>query len=186
MTDLILGSSSPRRQAILQQVKQPFTIRKPDVDESVITTPNPVEKVEQLATIKGRHIPIKNNQEIILSADTVVGFDNQIFEKPRTQEDAYQMMKQLSGQSHAVFTGVILRSNGHEDLFVERTDVEFWPLTEQEIYWYIQTDEPYDKAGAYGIQSIGARFVKQIHGDYYNVMGLPISQVIRRLQAFNT
>ncbi|NIK13113.1 Maf family protein [Alkalibacillus almallahensis] len=185
MGDLILGSSSPRRQAILQQVEQPFTIRKPDIDESVITTPNPVEKVEQLATIKGRHIPIENEQEIILSADTVVGFDHQIFEKPNTRDDAYQMMKQLSGQSHAVFTGGMLRSANQEDLFVERTEVEFWPLSEEEILWYIDTDEPYDKAGAYGIQSIGARFVKQIHGDYYNVMGLPISQVIRRLQAFN-
>ncbi|MET3683581.1 septum formation protein [Alkalibacillus flavidus] len=183
---LVLGSSSPRRQAILQQVKQPFTIRKPDVDESIITTPNPTEKVTQLATLKGHHIPIHYDHEVILSADTVVAFGDHIFEKPKTKADAYHMMTQLSGETHSVYTGVMLRTASQEDVLVERTDVTFWPLNDDEIEWYIETDDPYDKAGAYGIQSIGARFVKEIHGDYYNVMGLPISRVIRQIQTLTS
>ncbi len=95
------------------------------------------------------------------------------------------MISRLSGSIHEVFTGVMIRSTEESKIFVERTMVEFWPLKEDEIDWYLSTDEPYDKAGAYGIQSIGAMFVKQIIGDYYNVVGLPISRVVRELREFD-
>ena len=95
------------------------------------------------------------------------------------------MISALSGNEHEVFTGVLIRSFDDEVAFVERTVVEFWPLSDQEIEGYVSTDEPYDKAGAYGIQSIGAMFVKKINGDYYNVVGLPISQVVRKLRNFS-
>ncbi|RKQ33988.1 Maf family protein [Oceanobacillus halophilus] len=181
---LILASSSPRRQELLQQVKIPFTIRKPGTDESQIVTSNPLEKVKQLAILKGRNIPIQNETEVVLSADTVVSYQKNIFEKPQNKEEAFQMMSALSGHVHEVLTGVMIRSLDDEVVFVERTQVEFWPLSEDEINWYISTKEPYDKAGAYGIQSLGAMFVKQVIGDYYTVVGLPISRVVRVLREF--
>lgn len=184
-TKLILASSSPRRQEILNQVQIPFTIRKPNLDESQIDTIEPNEKVKQLAILKGNSVPIYNKDEVILAADTIVSYKQNIFEKPKDKEDAYQMISKLSGHVHEVFTGVMLRSLGSEKVFVERTKVEFWPLPEEEIDWYVSTNDPYDKAGAYGIQSLGAMFVKQIIGDYYNVMGLPISRLVRELQKFS-
>ncbi|WP_163536151.1 Maf family protein [Gracilibacillus sp. YIM 98692] len=181
---LILASSSPRRQELLKQVRISYTLRKQDFDESQISTANPEDKVRQLAIHKGLGVPIHDN-EIILSADTVVSYNQQIFEKPQNKEEAYQMISALSGGIHEVFTGVMLRSEKQEKVFVERTKVEFWTLSDEEIQWYLLTDEPYDKAGAYGIQNTGAMFVKQIIGDYYNVVGLPISRVIRELKHFS-
>ncbi|MFC2947963.1 Maf family protein [Virgibacillus sediminis] len=182
---LILASSSPRRKELLSQVNIPFTLRKQDIDESQVTSQDPVEKVKQLAILKGRNIPIHQPDEVILSADTVVSYQNNIFEKPADQEEAKKMISTLSGDVHEVYTGVLLRTEEEEAVIVERTEVEFWPLTEEEINWYIATEEPYDKAGAYGIQHLGAMFVKQVKGDYYNVVGLPISRVVRELRRFS-
>ncbi|MBT2214635.1 septum formation inhibitor Maf [Virgibacillus dakarensis] len=181
---LILASSSPRRQELLNQVKLPFIIRKPKVDESQIKSKDPAEKVKQLALLKGQNVPLYHENEVILSADTVVSFNQTIFGKPKDRQDAAQMIASFSGNVHEVFTGVMIRSHDDEIVFVERTKVEFWPLSKEEIDWYVSTDEPYDKAGAYGIQSLGAMFVKQIIGDYYTVMGLPISRVVRELRRF--
>lgn len=182
---LILASSSPRRQELLKQVKIPFEIRTANIDETQITTTDPVEKVVELAKLKGLAIPINLNSEVILSADTVVAFNNEIFEKPKNKQEAYEMISNFSGQTHDVYTGVMIRSNEKETVFVEQTKVEFWPLSDEEIESYISTKDPYDKAGGYGIQSIGSIFVKQIEGDYFNVMGLPISKVVRELKKFN-
>jgi len=180
---LILASGSPRRQELLNQVGIPFSIRKKKIDESKITIHDPIEKVKQLAILKGKSVPLQHT-EVILSADTVVAYNQIIFEKPKNKEEAYEMISRLSGDVHEVFTGILIRSATDENVFVERTRVEFWPLTEKEIERYVTTDEPYDKAGAYGIQSLGAMFVKQIIGDYYNVVGLPISRVVRELLKF--
>ncbi|MDX8044422.1 Maf family protein [Gracilibacillus sp. S3-1-1] len=182
--NLILASSSPRRQELLKQVHIPFTIRKPDVDESQITITDPAEKVKQLALRKGRQVPIQNNNEVILAADTIVAFENNIFEKPKSKLDAYQMLQKLSGNTHEVYTGVMLRSTNKELLFTECTTVHFWTLTDEEIDAYLATNDAYDKAGGYGIQSVGAMFVKGINGDYYNVVGLPLSTVVRQLRDF--
>lgn len=95
------------------------------------------------------------------------------------------MIYSLSGQIHDVYTGVMIRTASHEKIFVEQTQVEFWPLTKEKIKTYVATDDPYDKAGAYGIQSLGAKFVKQIAGDYYNVVGLPISRVLQEIEKLN-
>lgn len=181
---LILASSSPRRQELLQQVGIPYSVRTETINESSIIITNPIEKVEQLAILKGKSIPFHSSNEVILSADTVVSFNENIFEKPKNKEEAYEMITSLSGTTHEVLTGVMIRSTDHEEIFVAETKVEFWPLTEQEINWYINTNDPYDKAGGYGIQSLGSIFVKQIIGDYYNVVGLPLSRVVRELRAF--
>lgn len=169
---------------MLTQAGIDYTIRVTDIDETIVTTNNPIEKVQQLAMIKGESIPIAHD-EVVLAADTVVAFNDQIFDKPKTEEEAYAMISRLSGESHEVYTGVFMRSHQQVIPFVEKTVVEFWPLEEAEIRQYVQTKEPYDKAGGYGIQSVGALFVKQIIGDYYNVVGLPLSRVVRELRQFN-
>lgn len=185
MSKLILASSSPRRQELLQQVNIPFQIRKPDVDESAIATKDPEERVKQLAQTKGRAVPILEENEVIIAADTVVSLEGYIFEKPKNRENAREMITALSGMNHDVFSGVMIRSEEKEIVFAERTEVAFWPLTEELIDWYISTKEPYDKAGAYGIQSLGAILVKGIIGDYYNVVGLPLARVVQELQQFS-
>src|SRR5699024_6016246 len=173
MKELILASSSPRRRELLNQVGFNFSIRHSSADESRITTKDPKEKVKQLATLKGKHVPI-NRHEVIIAADTVVSYQQEIFDKPKTKEEARKMITSLSGETHDVFTGVMIRSTHHEKVFVERTEVE----------WYVNTHEPYDKAGGYGIQNLGAVFVKRMNGDYFNVVGLPISLVVRELKTF--
>src|SRR5690625_231101 len=181
---LVLASSSPRRQELFKQVKIPFTIRVAEIDESKITTTNPENKVTKLATLKGRAVPIHDEREVILAADTIVAYKGKILGKPKTKTEAKNMISSLSGEIHDVFTGVMIRSKKMEKTFVSRTKVEFWALKSEEIAAYIETDEPYDKAGGYGIQSLGSVFVKQIIGDYYNVMGLPLSKVFRELKTF--
>ncbi|RPF50095.1 Maf family protein [Aquisalibacillus elongatus] len=183
-SQLILASSSPRRQELLKQARISFHIRKPNVDETQIKTKDPYEKVKQLAQLKGQHVNFQSPKEVILSADTVVSFQNQIFEKPKNRDKAYQMISDLSHNVHEVYTGVMIQSPEKESTFVVKTEVEFWKLDQDEIHWYVSTDDPYDKAGAYGIQSLGSMFVKQIVGDYYNVVGLPLSRVIRELKSF--
>ncbi|GAB3807051.1 Maf family protein [Virgibacillus kimchii] len=181
---LILASGSPRRQELLKQIHIPFTIRKPNVDEEQIQTADPQEKVVQLAKLKNKHTPLEHTNEVILSADTVVSHQNRIFEKPKDQQDALEMISLLSGDVHDVYTGVVLRSHEKEISFVERTEVAFRKLSRNEIEWYVSKKEPYDKAGAYGIQGMGAIFVKGITGDYFNVVGLPVSRVAEKLRSF--
>ena len=183
MKKLILASMSPRRQALLQQLHISFTVNTGFVDESIIKVKDPIEKVKQLAFIKGRTIDIQAD-EIVLAADTVVSHNHIIFEKPKDKQEARDMITSLSDTTHEVYTGVSIRSAKEEFVFVEKTAVTFWKLTSEEIEQYIDTEDPYDKAGAYGIQSFGAAFVKGIHGDYYNVVGLPLSRTVRALQKF--
>src|SRR5699024_11050254 len=170
---------------LLQQVNIPFSIRKPPIDETILsTTDDPQEQVKQLAILKGEHTPMTQDNEVILSADTIVSYRGSIFGKPQRRMDALEMLNTLSGKRHDVYTGVSIRTNKQQLSFVEQTEVEFYPLTDEEITWYVATTDPYDKAGAYGIQSLGAIFVKQIIGDYYNVVGLPISRVAQELKQF--
>ncbi|HLR43482.1 MAG TPA: Maf family protein [Pseudogracilibacillus sp.] len=183
MKKLILASKSPRRQALLEQLHIPFTVKTGFVDESIIKEQDPIEKVKQLAFIKGRAIDIQPD-EIVLAADTVVSLNNIIFEKPKDKQAAREMIRSLSDTTHHVYTGVSIRSAEDEYVFVEKTAVSFWKLSDEEIEQYIETKDPYDKAGAYGIQSLGAAFVKEIQGDYYNVVGLPLSRTVRALKKF--
>ena len=185
MKKLILGSSSPRRQQLLQVLGIPFTIRTPNIDESAITLTDPVEKVEKLAEIKAQNIPLQSEHDIVLTADTIVAYDGAIFEKPKGREEAFDMIQALSGKKHDVITAVALRSLKTEIVFSVNTEVYFWELSTAEINAYVATSEPYDKAGGYGIQGKAGMFVKEIRGDYYNVVGLPISYVIRELRRFN-
>ncbi|WP_010093846.1 Maf family protein [Ornithinibacillus scapharcae] len=185
MNKLVLASTSPRRRELLEQIHIPFTIRKQTFDESVVQTQDPSKKAEQLALLKAKHTELLEPDEIILTADTIVAYNSKIFEKPRDEQEAFMMLSNLSGNTHDVYTGVSIRSDTNQVSFVEKTSVEFWTLTAEEIYDYIKTKDPFDKAGAYGIQGHGAVLVKRIIGDYFNVVGLPISRVMRELKQFH-
>lgn len=179
---IVLASKSPRRQDILRQVHISFTVRVADLDESIIKERSPVKKVERLAQLKAANVAMKHD-EVLIAADTVVSFNGQILEKPKDKDDAKRMLQMLSNKEHSVFTGVSLRSMQEQKTFVVETRVTFYPLSDDEIDDYIASGEPFDKAGAYGIQGLGATLVKEIHGDYFNVVGLPIGRVIRELHS---
>lgn len=182
---LILASSSPRRQELLRQVHIPYKIRTTEVDELSLNENNPQKIVQQLALIKAESAMRQNLKEVILAADTIICYQDRILGKPNNKEEAMDMLSMLSGNEHEVYTGVAIQSTADLYVFFEKTKVTFWPLSPEEIEWYIETKEPFDKAGAYGIQGSGAIFVKKIVGDYYNVVGLPISRVVRELRRFS-
>lgn len=183
---MILASRSPRRQELLRVISEDFRI-VPAVGEEVIPDgASPMDAVLMLSRQKAEEIYSQYREELIISADTVVAIDNMILGKPRDEEQAFEMLKTLSGRLHTVFTGVcVIFPDGYSENFAERTDVEFYPLSDKEIEDYIATGEPMDKAGAYGIQEKGALLVKRISGDFYNVMGLPISRLARVLREHN-
>ncbi len=180
---LILASGSPRRKEILTQVGLEFTVIKSDVEE-VITKTDPAEIVMELSAQKAQDVYSKleaPEEYLVLGSDTVVAFDKKVLGKPEDEEGAYAMLSMLSGRKHSVFTGVTLVSDEGVDTFYEETQVEFYEMTEEEIWAYIRTGEPMDKAGAYGIQGKAAAFIRGIHGDYYNVVGLPVAAVMHRM-----
>jgi len=180
---LILASASPRRAEILRNAGIQFEIRKTDVDESRIVGELPGDYVRRLALAKALSAATEYrdplDETLILGADTVVVVDADILGKPASQDDARSMLRRLSGRIHEVHTGLaLLRKPGAEQRVVEEiTRVHFASLTEREIEDYIATGEPFDKAGAYGIQGIGGRYVTRIEGCYFNVMGLPLARL---------
>jgi len=180
---LILASSSPRRKELLEELQIPIVISSSNVDESFDPTLAPEEIVMYLARKKVEAVYSNDKESFILGADTVVCLDGVILGKPRTREEASQMLSQLSGKTHFVYTGVAIMANGICSTFYEKTDVLFWELTDEEIHDYLNTGEPFDKAGAYGIQGVGRILVKEIKGDYFTVVGLPISRTVRELKA---
>lgn len=188
MKEIILASASPRRKEILEQVGiNPTIIVSNAVENTKANTP--AEYVEKLSFLKAENVAnqIKEKEEFVLiAADTVVVKDNKILEKPVDEEDAHRILSSLQGNVHKVFTGVtlIVNQNGKmlRDTFSVCTEVEMLPMTTKQIMSYIATKEPMDKAGAYGIQGKGGMYIRQIRGDYYNVVGLPISAVMMHLK----
>ena len=188
MDKYILASASPRRRELLEQIGLKFRIFVTDADESKIDKNLPVNLyVEELAMAKAAAAAkvLKNEKDaIIIAADTVVYFDNRIMGKPKDEKDAFDMLTCLSGNMHEVCTGVcVMRiSDGFSAAGCERTEVYFNELSPEKIQRYIDTGEPMDKAGAYGIQGVGALLVEKINGDYFNVVGLPLSKLSKILE----
>lgn len=180
---LILASQSPRRQELLRLIAPEFEIFAADVDEYIESGTSPDEAVMGLALKKARTVADLRPDDTVIGADTVVVLDRKILGKPRDNADAAGMLRMLASNTHTVYTGVCIIQNGIETAFFEATDVTFTDMTEKEIAAYVETGEPLDKAGAYGIQGAAAPFISGIRGDFYNVMGLPVSTLYRRLQA---
>lgn len=183
---LILASSSPRRRKILEMAGYQFSIISPKVNEQIPDHMQPGEAVEVLAKRKADEVfsMVHGEGKIILAADTVVALHGKIFGKPRSKEDAFHILSTLSDNTHCVYTGVcIISPTGKTEVFHEVSEVTFYPLSPDEIWDYIATGEPMDKAGAYGMQEgKGCTLVKRISGDYYNIVGLPIGRVVRILR----
>jgi tetrapyrrole methylase family protein/MazG family protein len=179
---LILASRSPRRQELMNEAGFTFEVI-PAVGDEIIPdnlADKPDEAAQFLAVQKGREVAENNPGTVIVAADTIVAIDSLMLGKPADAQEAFDMLKRLSGRTHAVYTGVAVTGGGVNTApFSERTDVTFHELTDDEIRDYIATGEPFDKAGAYGIQGRGMLLVKRIDGDFYNVMGLPIARVSR-------
>ena len=176
---VILASASPRRRELIRLLGIPVRSEAAGGSEQITTT-CPWEAVEQLSEQKAREIALANPGQTVIGADTVVACDGRIFGKPGNEQEAYQMLHTLQGKTHQVYTGVTIlsiSSDGREmrKTFHEETAVEVYPMSDEEIWNYIKTGEPMDKAGAYGIQGSFCLFVRSIRGDYLNVVGLPVA-----------
>lgn len=177
---IVLASKSPRRKEILESAGYEIEIRTQDADETLPNGILPCDAVKMLAEIKANAVE-RENDELVIGADTVVVLDNKILGKPKNEQDAFLMLKSLSGRIHEVYTGVCLVTNKNKITFSERSEVVFDELTDEQIYAYIKTGEPMDKAGSYGIQGLGSAFAKVFSGSYYNVMGLPIETLNKKI-----
>ena len=186
MAQLILASQSPRRRALLRQIGvDDFTVLATDSDESYDPRWSPEELVSRLSARKAAAAAAQAGPDaIVIAADTMVFLDHERLGKPADGDDAFRMLSDLSGREHTVRTGVTVRRGDLSRTEVEATAVRFRPLTAEEIRRYIATGEPMDKAGAYGIQGLGALLVEGIRGDYFNVMGLPVLRLARMLRGF--
>ena len=181
---IILASKSPRRRELLKYITDDFKIETCDADESLNDGISPYDAVLYLSRIKAQPIAKMHKNDIVIGADTVVAIDGKILGKPLDTTDAAHMLKLLSGKTHSVFTGVTIIQGEKADSFYCETKVKFFDLTDKEIEKYIKTGEPLDKAGAYGIQGFGSLLVEKIDGDYFNVVGLPVSLLNRHLSNF--
>jgi septum formation protein len=176
---IVLASGSPRRAEIMNSVGWEFVKTVPDVDESVIEGEAPEDYVQRLAGEKALAVAASHPGGIILAADTTVVLEGEIIGKPVDLDDARRMIERLSGNWHEVLTGVAVARNGDEKIGMQRTRVKFAEMTDEEIDFLVEKGEPLDKAGAYAVQAQAALFIEGIEGDYWNVVGLPISLVYR-------
>ncbi len=182
---IYLASSSPRRKDLLEQVHIPCTVVHSTYKEGPSEGEDPCSVVMKHALGKAQSVEgISSEEGLILGADTVVVLDEKIMGKPRDENEAKDMLRRLSGKVHKVITGVALCYKDWEDVFFVSTKVFFKTMTESDIDYYVKTGEPLDKAGAYGIQGIGALWVEKIEGSYSNVVGLPVEAVYERLHAW--
>ncbi len=179
---IVLASASPRRQELMRQAGFKFTVRSPHVDESFPADLPVLNVALFLAEKKAASFGPVVGDEIVIAADTTVVIGETVLNKPETADEARAMLRQLSGNTHMVVTGVCMVANSKKRSFAEATSVTFVELTDHEIEYYIKTHKPFDKAGAYGIQDwIGQIGISTISGSYYNVVGLPIHRVYREL-----
>ena len=179
---IILASASPRRKELLTRAEVKFDICLKSVDETVPEGMNLVEGAEHTAAVKAMAVSFINSDAIVIGADTVVVLGDEVLGKPKDKEDAFNMLKKLSGREHEVITGVCLAYDGKYETFHCVSKVRFYPLTDEEIRHYVASGEPLDKAGAYGIQGRGMMLVESIEGDFYNIVGLPVALVVRKIK----
>ena len=188
MTEFVLASASPRRKELLEKMGLQFSIVVSEADESTVSRDIPVNLyVQELALLKASataQMLLRNKKALLIAADTIVTLDGEILGKPDGEDDAKKMLSSLSGRTHEVYTGYcIMRiSDGKTVCNSVKTEVKFKTLTEQKIRSYIESGEPMDKAGAYGIQGLGSMLIEKINGDYFNVVGLPVSALADTLE----
>ena len=182
MSRFILASQSPRRQELIRYILSDVTVIVSDAEEALPDGIAAGDVPSYLAEIKARAVASRCPDDVVIGADTVVILDGKVLGKPRDKDDAAGMLRALSGKVHTVITGCAIIQNGETLTFSDVTRVEFYPLSDREILDYIATGEPFDKAGAYGIQGRGSVLVKRIEGDFFNVMGLPVARLKREME----
>lgn len=182
---VILASNSPRRKELLKFIFSDFTVCPANVDETIPLEVSANDSAEYVAKKKTLAIAEKFPEDLVIGCDTIVLHDGKVLGKPSSEDDSFNTLKVLSGSTHKVITGVCIANKGNVVSFSEVTEVTFHELTDKEILDYIATGEPADKAGSYGIQGYGSLLVKCIHGDYFNVVGLPISRLNRVLKTMD-
>lgn len=177
--NIILASASPRRKEILENANVKFKIMSSDIEELTLDGESPCQMVMRLAFEKGIDIANKQKSDLVISADTIVVLDNKVLGKPKDEKEARYMIESLSGKTHQVITGISLINLENNKKIIDYviSNVKFKNLSEEDINDYISTNESLDKAGAYGIQGYGALLVDEIQGDYFNIVGLPISRL---------
>ncbi|MGK0552089.1 Maf family protein [Enterococcus faecalis] len=178
---VILASQSPRRQELLQRIFPTFTTLAANIDETVPVGITPKEYVAKMAQQKAQTIAVKHPEALVIGCDTIVALGQEILGKPANAKDGYDMLRKLSGKTHDVHTAVTLIQGERQLSEVVSSKVTFYDLSDAEIKTYLATNEYADKAGAYGIQGQGALLIKEIAGDYYAIMGLPIARLRRML-----
>ena len=179
----ILASQSPRRKELMGLFHKPFIIRVADVDETMDAQKPPYDEVARVSCEKAQAVQ-RDPEDVVIAADTIVVCCGQVLGKPKDEADAFRMLRLLSGRDHQVMTGLTVLRGDRCIRCTEVTDIHFRVLTDQEIWDYIGTKEPMDKAGSYGIQGGAALFVEKMNGDYYNVVGLPVcrlSQILKEI-----
>lgn len=181
---LILASGSPRRRELLSLYTTDFTVCVSDFDETGLQADTPAQLAEKLARSKCLAVAAQHPGCVVLGCDTVVDVGGEVFGKPRDAADAVRMLRALSGATHQVHTGVCVSDGVHTRSFADSCSVTFFPIPEEEIARYAATGEPYDKAGAYAIQGRAALWLDHLEGDYYTIMGLPVSRTARLLEQF--
>ena len=179
---IVLASSSPRRIELLKTAGLEFTVCPAQGDEILDPALPPEKAAVEVARAKAREVAERFPEDCVVGADTIVLAGGKILGKPKDKAQAAAMLRALSGRSHFVLTSVCLLKNGEEISFCQKTKVHFYPLSDEEIRSYIDSGEPMDKAGAYGIQGLGCVLVESIEGDYFNVMGFPVARVVREIR----
>lgn len=179
---VILASQSPRRRDLLLQVGIAHEVQPADVDESYLPHEAPAAHAERLACEKAATVAARHPGAVVIGADTIVVIDDRVLGKPADARDAERMLTALSGRTHRVFTAVAVMRGDRRASGLEMVEVTFRPLTRQQVSAYVATGEPLDKAGAYGIQGMGATLVERIHGDYFAVMGLALGLLVALLR----
>lgn len=186
MKQLILASQSPRRKELLEKCGIPFLVEAADIDETLNPELPLEDAIQELSYRKAAAVLAHHPDAVVLGSDTIVVVDRTVLGKPENRREAEWMLRKLSGNTHQVITGICLLSSRREYRNVSVSDVTFMPLSEEEIRFYLESGEADDKAGAYGIQGLAGNYITSIRGDYYAIMGLPVSMVYAELKNINS
>ena len=181
---IILASKSPRRKELMELLKVPFEIIVSDIDETIDYDNDLIKEIEKLSFRKADAVYQSNKDALVIGSDTIVKIDNIALGKPASLEEAKEMLRELSGRTHEVVTGVSIIKDDKAETFSSVSEVTFYPLSEEEIDEYVLTNEPMDKAGSYAIQGDAAKFIRSIEGDYYTIVGLPVAELYHRLKKY--
>ena len=184
MNRVILASKSPRRKQLMDILNIPYEIIVADIEETIDHNKELRSEIEKLSFLKALKVYKDNPDAVVLGADTIVVVDNKVLGKPKNEQEANEMLHKLQNNKHTVITGCTIISSKMSETFSNMSDVYFNPMSDEEIDEYIKTNEPMDKAGAYAIQGIGSKFIHSIDGDYYSIMGFPISEIYQRIKKY--